>query len=140
MIPQSCFCSAACDKKTRSIDFTRLLSHLQDVIAARQKDLELDSDYNSFLFKLFSSIISDQFSRELILDSFNDIDLFDLEIRSSSLFRSFNKLFDKHVSLNSSYQSSIRREFNRFAVIKENLKIIFLFEITRLKDSFEYQT
>jgi hypothetical protein len=140
VIPQSCFCSAACDKKTRSIDFTRLLSHLQDVIAARQKDLELDSDYNSFLFKLFSSIISDQFSRELILDSFNDIDLFDLEIRSSSLFRSFNKLFDKHVSLNSSYQSSIRREFNRFAVIKENLKIIFLFEITRLKDSFEYQT
>jgi hypothetical protein len=30
----------------------------QNVIAARQKDFELDSDYNSSSFKLFSSIIS----------------------------------------------------------------------------------
>jgi hypothetical protein len=30
----------------------------QNVIATRQKDLELDSDYNSFSFKLFSSVIS----------------------------------------------------------------------------------
>ncbi len=47
--------------------------------------------------------------------------------------------------LNNSYHSSIRRKFSRFiinyfAVMKENIKMIFLFEITRLKDSFEYQT
>ncbi len=47
--------------------------------------------------------------------------------------------------LSSSYYSSIRREFSRFvinhlAVMKENIKMISLFEITRLKDSFEYQT
>ncbi len=64
----------------------------QDVIAARQKDLELDSDYNSLSFKLSSSVISSQFSRKSIFDSFSDIDLFDLEIRS---FSSLNK----HVSL-----------------------------------------
>jgi hypothetical protein len=39
----------------------------QDFIAARQKDLELDFDYN-FSFKLFSSIISNQFFRKFILD------------------------------------------------------------------------
>jgi hypothetical protein len=71
----------------------------QDVIAARQKDFELDSDYNSFSFKLFSSIISNQFSRESILDSLSDIDLFDLEVRSSFSLKSLNKSFDKHVSL-----------------------------------------
>ncbi len=110
----------------------------QDVIAARQKDLELDSDYNSFSFKLSSSVISDQFFRKSTLDSFNDIDLFDLKIRSSISL--------KHVSFKQLiYHSSIRREINRFvisrfAVMKENIKIIFLFEITRLKDFFEYQT
>jgi hypothetical protein len=71
----------------------------QDVITARQKDFELDSDYNSFSFNISSSIISNQFSWKSILDSFNDIDLFDLEIRSSSSLKSFNKSFDKHVSL-----------------------------------------
>ncbi len=71
----------------------------QDAIAARQKNLELDSDYNSFSFKLFSSIISDQIFRKSTFDSFNDIDLFDLEIRSSSSLKSLNKSFDKHVSL-----------------------------------------
>jgi hypothetical protein len=70
----------------------------QDVIAARQKDLELDFDYNSS-FILFSSVISSQFSRKSILDSFSNIDLFDLEIRSSSSFRSFNKSFNKQISL-----------------------------------------
>jgi hypothetical protein len=33
-----------------------------------------------------------------ILDSFNDIDLFDLKIRSSFSLKSLNKSFDKHVS------------------------------------------
>jgi hypothetical protein len=71
----------------------------QDVIAARQKDLEFDFDYNSSSFKLFSSIISDQFFRKSIFDSISDIDLFDLKVRSLSSFRSFNRSFDKHVSL-----------------------------------------
>jgi hypothetical protein len=71
----------------------------QDVIAARQKDFELDFDYNSSSFKLFSSIISDQFSRKSIFDLINDIDLFDLEIRSSSSLKSLNKSLDRHVSL-----------------------------------------
>jgi hypothetical protein len=71
----------------------------QNVIVARQKDLELDSDYNFFSFKLSSSIISNQFSRKSTLDSLNDIDLFDLEVRSSSSLKSFNKSPDRHVSL-----------------------------------------
>jgi hypothetical protein len=69
----------------------------QDVIAARQKDFELDSDYSSFSFKLFSSVISDQFSRKSIFDSLSDIDLFDLEVCSSSSLKSFNKSLEKHV-------------------------------------------
>ncbi len=55
----------------------------QDFIAARQKDLELDFDYN-FSFKLFSSIISNQFFRKLTFDFSSDTDLFDLETRESS--------------------------------------------------------
>jgi hypothetical protein len=70
----------------------------QDVIAARQEDLEFDFNYNSFSFKLFSLIISNQFFEKFILDSFNDIDLFDLKVRSSFSLKSFNKSFDKHVS------------------------------------------
>ncbi len=64
----------------------------QDVIVARQKDLELESDYNSFSFKLSSSVISNQFFWKFIFDSFNNIDLFDWKVRS---FSSLNK----HVSL-----------------------------------------
>ncbi len=71
----------------------------QNVIAARQKDLELDSDYNSFSFKLFSSVISDQFSRKSTFDSINDIDLFDLKVRSLFSLKSLNTSLDKHVSL-----------------------------------------
>jgi hypothetical protein len=87
----------------------------QDVIAARQKDLELDSDYNSSSFKLFSSVISDQFSRKSIFDSISDIDLFDLEIRSLSSLKSLNRSFDKHVSLKQliSFVSSSRTQSSR---------------------------
>jgi hypothetical protein len=100
----------------------------QDVIAARQKNLELDFYYNSLSFKLSSTIISNQFFRKSILDSFNDIDLFDLKFVHS--LRSTNTS-----RLSSSYQnkSSIRRKFSRFVIMKENIKMIFLFEITRLK-------
>ncbi len=104
--------------KKRNLLILRDFHHIfQDVIAARQKDLELDSDYNSFSFKLFSSIISDQIFRKLIHDSLNDIDLFDLKIRSSSSLKSFNKSLDKHVSLkqfisfvNSSKTQSFRNQ------------------------------
>ncbi len=82
----------------------------QDVIAARQKDLELDSDYNLLSFKLSSSIISNQFSRKSTLDSLSDIDLFDLKVRSSSSLKSSNRSFDRHVSLEQlvSFVNSLR--------------------------------
>jgi hypothetical protein len=86
-------------KKRNRLTLRDFYHIFQNVIAARQKDLELDFDYNSFSFKLFSSIISDQFFRKSILDSINDIDFFDLKVRSSSSFKSLNKSFDKHVSL-----------------------------------------
>jgi hypothetical protein len=87
----------------------------QDVIAARQKDLELDSDYNFFSFKLFSSIISSQFFRKSTFDSFSDIDLFDLEVRSSSSLKSLNRSLDKHVSLEQlvSFVNSLRTHLSR---------------------------
>ncbi len=101
--------------------------------------------YNSFSFKLFSSIISNQFFRKSTFDSINDIDFFDLKVRSSSLLKSLKKSFDNTSRLSNSYHSLTRREFNRFiihrfAIMKKNIKMIFLFEVTRLKDSFEYQT
>jgi hypothetical protein len=80
----------------------------QDVIAARQKDLELDSDYNSFSLKLSSSVISSQFSRKSTFDSFSDIDLFDLEVCSfSSLNRhvSLKQLISKQIVNSSRIQS-----------------------------------
>ncbi len=87
----------------------------QDVIVARQKDFELDFDYNSFSFKLFLSIISDQFFRKSIFDSINDIDLFDLKIRSSSSLKSFNRSLDKHVSFKQliSFVNSSRTQSSR---------------------------
>ncbi len=76
----------------------------QDVIAARQKDFELDFDYNFFSFKLFSSVISSQFFRKSIFDSSSDIDLFDLEVRS---FSSLKQLISKQI-VNSSRTQSFR--------------------------------
>jgi hypothetical protein len=55
----------------------------QDFIVARQKNLELDFDYN-FFFKLFSSIISNQFFRKFTFEFLNDTDFFDLKVRESS--------------------------------------------------------
>jgi hypothetical protein len=87
----------------------------QNVIAARQKDLELDSDYNFFSFKLSSSVISNQFSRKSTLDSLSDIDLFDLEVRSSSSLKLLNRSLDKHVSLEQfvSFVNSLRIQSSR---------------------------
>ncbi len=39
---------------------------------------------------------------------------------------------------NRSRRNRFRR--HRFIMFEEDIKMIFLFEITRLKDSFEYQT
>jgi hypothetical protein len=97
----------------------------QNVIAARQKNLGLDSDYNSFSFKLFSSIISNQFFRESTFDSFSDIDLFDLKIRSFfSLNRhvSFKQLISKQI-VNSSRTQSLRsyeRKYQNDLFIRNN--------------------
>jgi hypothetical protein len=87
----------------------------QDVVVARQKNLELDSDYNSFLFKLSSSIISSQFSRKSTFDSLSDIDLFDLEVRSSSSLKLLNRSLDRHVSLEQlvSFVNSLRTQSSR---------------------------
>jgi hypothetical protein len=87
----------------------------QNVIAARQKDLELDFYYNFFSFKLSSSIISNQFFRKSILDSFNDIDLFDLKVRSSSSFKSLNRSLDKHVLFEQfvSFVNSLKTQSSR---------------------------
>ncbi len=108
----------------------------QDVIAARQKDLEFDSDYNSFSFKLFSSIISEQFSRKSTFDSINDIDRFDLEVRSSFSLKSLNKSLDKHISfkqlilfVNSSRIQSFRnyekKHQNDFFIRNNAIEIFF---------------
>jgi hypothetical protein len=87
----------------------------QDVIAARQKDFELDSNYNFLSFKLSSSVISNQFFRESIFDSLSDIDLFDLKVRSSSSLKSLNRSLDKHVSLKQlvSFVNSLRIQSSR---------------------------
>jgi hypothetical protein len=75
-------------KKRNRLTLKNFHHIFQNVIAARQKNLEFDSDYNFFSFKLSLLIISNQFFRKFIFDLFNDIDLFDLEIRS---FFSLNK-------------------------------------------------
>jgi hypothetical protein len=85
-------------KKRNRLTLKNFHHIFQNVIAARQKNFELDFDYNSSSFKLFSSVISDQFFRKSTFDSINDIDFFDLKVDSSSSLKSLNKSFDKHVS------------------------------------------
>jgi hypothetical protein len=97
----------------------------QDVIAARQKDLELDSDYNSFSFKLSSSVISNQFFQESTFDSSSDTDLFNLEVRSfSSLNKhvSLKQLISKQIVNSSRTQSSrsYERKYQNDLFIRNN--------------------
>jgi hypothetical protein len=111
----------------------------QDVIAVRQKDLELDSDYNSFSFKLSSSIISNQFFRKSILDSFSDIDLFDLKVRS---FFSFNKQFiSKQIVSSSRTQSSCsyERKYQNDLFIRNNA-IERFFRVSNMTERNEKST
>ncbi len=81
----------------------------QDFIAARQKNLELDFDYN-FFFKLFSSIISNQFFRKSILEFSSDTDLLNLEARELSSI-SFKQSF-----LSSSFHHVQRKYQNDFFI------------------------
>jgi hypothetical protein len=86
----------------------------QDFIAARQKDLELHSDYN-FFFKLFSSVISNQFFRKFIFDSSSDTDLFDLEARE------FSSISLKQSSSSSSLSSHhVRRKHQNDLFVRDN--------------------
>ncbi len=113
----------------------------QDIIAAHQKDLELDSDFNFFSFKLFSSIISNQFFRKLIFDSFNDIDLFDLKIRSFSSFNkhvSFKQFISKQIVNSSKIQSfrSYERKYQNNLFIRNNA-IERFFEVLNMTERNE---
>jgi hypothetical protein len=94
----------------------------QDVITARQKDLKLDSDYNSLSFKLSSSIISNQFTRKSIFDSFNDINLFDLEIRFFSRFISKSIVNSSRTQSSRSYE---RKHQNDFFIRNNAIKRFF---------------
>jgi hypothetical protein len=128
-------------KKRNSLTLKNFHHIFQNVIAARQKNLELDCDYNFLSFKLSSSIISNQFFRKSIFDLFNDIDLFDLKIRSSSSLKSFNKSLDKLVSFeqfisfvnssriqsfrNQSFRSYERKYQNDFFIRNNAIKRFF---------------
>jgi hypothetical protein len=81
--------------------------------------------YTFDTFKLFSSIISSQFFRKWILDSFNDIDLFDLKTRSFfSLNKhvSFKQLISKQIVNSSRTQSSrsYERKYQNELFIRNN--------------------
>jgi hypothetical protein len=89
----------------------------QDFIAARQKDFELDSDYN-LSFKLFSSIISSQFFREFTFDFSSDTDLFDLKARESSSI-SLKQSFSSQ-SFSSSSSHHVRRRYQNDLSIRIN--------------------
>jgi hypothetical protein len=97
----------------------------QNVIVTRQKNLELDFDYNLFSFKLSSSIILNQFFRKSTFDSFNDIDLFDLKVRSfSSLNKhvSFKQFISKQIVNSSKIQSfrNYERKYQNDFFIRNN--------------------
>jgi hypothetical protein len=130
-------------KKRNRLTLKNFHHIFRNVIVARQKDFELDFNYNLSSFKLFSSIISDQFFRKSILDSINDIDFFDLKDRSSSSLKSFKKSFDKHVSfkqfisfVNSSKIQSFRnyeRKHQNNLFIRDNA-IKRFFQVSNMTD------
>jgi hypothetical protein len=119
----------------------------QDFIAARQKDLELDSDYN-FFFKLFSSIISNQFFRKFIFEYSNNTDFFDSkarELSSISLKQSFSSLSRHHVWKR--YQNdffiqdnAIERFFRISNMTERNEKSINFYESLTLRRNRECRT
>jgi hypothetical protein len=113
----------------------------QNVIASRQKNLELDFDYN-FSFKLFSSVISSQFSRKSTFDSLSDTDFFDLEVRS---FCSLNKhvslkqlIFIVNSSRTQSFRNYERKHQNNFFI--RNNAIERFFRISNMTNRNEKST
>ncbi len=119
----------------------------QDFIAARQKNLEFDSNYN-FSFKLFSSIISNQFSQKFILDFSNDTNLFDLKARESSLIslkQSFSSLSFHHVRRKHHNDlfirnNAIKRFFRILNIIEKNEKSNNFHESLTLRRDRECRT
>ncbi len=103
----------------------------QDFIAARQKDLELDFDYN-LSFKLFSSVISNQFFRKFILDSSSDTNLFDLEARE------WSSISLKQSSSSSSFHH-VRRRYQNDLSIQDNATERF-FRISNMTERNEEST
>ncbi len=92
----------------------------QDFIAARQKNLELDFDYNLF-FKLFSSIILSQFFRKFTFDFLSDTNLFDLKTRELSSI-SFKQSFSSSLS---SFHHVWRRYQNDFFIRNNAIERFF---------------
>jgi hypothetical protein len=112
----------------------------QNFITARQKDFELDFDYNLF-FKLFSSIISNQSFQKFILDSSNDTDLFYLKARESSSIsfkQSFSSSSSHHVRRRHQNNffirdNAIERFFRVSNMTKRNEKLVNFHEFLTLR-------
>jgi hypothetical protein len=77
-----------------------------------------------------------------MLDSFNDIDLFDLEIRSFSSLKSLNKSLNKHVSLKQLISKSIvdSLRIQSFYNYERKHQNDFFIRDNAIENSFEYQT
>jgi hypothetical protein len=95
----------------------------QDFVAARQKNLELDFDYN-LSFKLFSSVILNQFFRKFIFEFSSDTDIFDLKVRkfTSISFKQSRQYQTQisSISLFSSLSHHVRRRHQNDFFIRNN--------------------
>ncbi len=103
----------------------------QDFISARQKNFELDFNYNLFFFKLFSSIISNQFFREFTLDFSSDTNLFDLKARELSSILLEQSFQSSLISLFSLSSHHVRRRHQNDLFIRDNA-IERLFRISNM--------
>jgi hypothetical protein len=87
----------------------------QDFIAAYQKNFDPDSEYCSS-DTVFTSVTSNQFSREFTFDSSSDTDLFDLKTResSSNSFKQSSQSLLISISMSSSHHVRKRRQNDLF--------------------------
>jgi hypothetical protein len=101
----------------------------QDFIVARQKYFEFDFNYNSSFsfFKLFSSVISNLFSWDLIFDFSSDTNLFDLNARELSLISLEQSFQFSSVSLflSLSLHNVRRRHQNDFSIRNNAIERFF---------------
>ncbi len=104
--------------------FNTLIKTLSSHIKKSRSWLKVLFFKHSFHVNHFESILS-----KFIFDFSNDTDIFDLKVRESSS----NSLKQSFQSSSISISMSLSRH------VRKNIKMISLFEITRLKDSFEYQ-